>query len=100
MVGDAMAGDGSEPAGKRGGLAQRIETAHGDEKDVLDEVVDVGARHRGQQQAMDHSGIAAIQLGKGRPVAAARGVHDVGITAPARHEIGRAHTGVGPRWRH
>jgi hypothetical protein len=36
MVGDAMAGDGSEPAGKRRGLAQRLETAQGDEKDVLD----------------------------------------------------------------
>ena len=100
MVGDAMARDGGEPAGKRRGLAQRIETTHGDEKHVLDEVVDVSARHRGQHQAVDHSDIAAIQLGKRRPIAAAGGVHDVGVTALAGHDIRCADTSVGSRRRH
>ena len=64
----AIAGDGSEPAGELRSFAKRAKAGKGLEKNVLDEVVDVGVRDAGEKDAVNHAGVAGVEEAEGRAV--------------------------------
>jgi len=64
-VGGAVARNGREPTGKLGDFAKGDEPRQSLKKDVLNEVVNVGMRHAGEENAVDHAGIAGVEETEG-----------------------------------
>jgi hypothetical protein len=78
----AIASDGGEPAGEFGDFAERGETREGSEKNVLDEVVDVGVRDAGEKDAVDHAGVTGVKKTEGGTIALLGGA-DEGVVGAA-----------------
>ena len=87
-VGGAVASDGGEPAGEFGNFAKREETREGLEEDVLDEIVDVRIGNAGEENAMNHAGVAGVELAKGGAIALLGGADEGVIRSGFR---GRVH---------
>ena len=60
-IGGAVAGDGGEPSGEAGDFAQRAEAPQGLEENVLHEIVDAGEGNAGEQDPVDHPGVASVE---------------------------------------
>jgi hypothetical protein len=85
-VGGAVASNGREPAGKFGNLAKSVEARKGLEKNVLDEVVHVGVSNAGEENAVDHAGVAGIEKAEGGTVALLGGAHEGVVRAGVHGE--------------
>jgi len=77
LVGRAIPRDGRQPAGECVGVAERMQPLQRDHEDVLDEVVDVGPRSSGQQDAVHHPGKPGIQLAECGAISTPGGFHDM-----------------------
>ena len=75
-VSGAVAGDGGEPASEVRRVAQGIEARKGLEENVLDQVVDVGMRHTGEKNTVDHASVAGVELAKGGAIAVLGGADE------------------------
>lgn len=75
-IGGAIARDGGEPTGEFGGFTEGTEARQGLEKDVLDEIVDVGIRHAGEKDAVDHARVTGVKKTEGGAVALLRGADE------------------------
>ena len=60
-IGGAVAGDGGEPSGEAGDFAKSAEAGQGLEKNVLREIVDGGEGNAGEQDPVDHAGVASVE---------------------------------------
>jgi hypothetical protein len=87
-VGGAVASDGGKPAGEFGNFAKREETREGLEEDVLDEIVDVRIGNAGEENAMNHAGVAGVELTEGGAIALLGGADEGFIRSGFR---GRVH---------
>ena len=88
LVGRPIPRDGRQPAAECVGVAERMQPLQRDHEHVLDEIVDVGPRSSGQQDAVHHSGKPGVQLAERGAIPTPGGFHDV------RHVIG--HTTLAP----
>jgi len=61
----AIASDGSEPSGEAGDFTESVEARQGLKKDVLHEIVDLGEGNAGEENAVDHAGVAGVQKTEG-----------------------------------
>ena len=94
----AIAGDGGEPAWKFGGFAKGVEPGERLEENVLNEIVDVGVRNSGEEDAVHHAGIASVEESEGGAVALLGGADEGVVFGAAIGFVGRNHgreTGVG-----
>jgi hypothetical protein len=71
----AVARDRGQPAGKTGNVAQGVKARHGSEKNVLDEVVNVGVRDASKKNAVNHAGVARVEKTKGGAIAGLGGAN-------------------------
>jgi len=60
-IGGAVAGDGGEPSWEAGDFAESGKAGQGLEKNVLDQIVDVGEGNTGEENAVDHAGVAGVE---------------------------------------
>jgi hypothetical protein len=92
----AVAGNGGEPAWEFGYFAERVEARQGLEEDVLDQVIDVGIRHAGEQNTVDHAGVAIVEEAKGGAVTLP-GSEDERVVGAAgfRRSVHGCETGMG-----
>ena len=72
----AIAGDGSEPAGEAGDFAKSSEARQGLEKDVLHKIVDVGEGNSGEEDPVDHAGVAGVQKTEGGAITMLSGANE------------------------
>jgi hypothetical protein len=95
-IGGAIAGDGGEPPGEARNFAQIGEARQGLEEDVLHEVVDVGEGNAGEENAVDHTGVAGIKKAECVAVTSLGGANKgvVGASGFVRNTHGRG-TGAG-----
>src|SRR5258708_25190581 len=95
-IGGAVAGDGGEPSREAGDFAQRAEARQGLEKNVLHEIVDVGEGNAGEQDPVDHAGVASVEKAEGGAVtplgSADKGV--IGATTEFERRIHGRRTGA------
>jgi hypothetical protein len=76
-IGGAVAGNGGKPAREFGGVTKPSEAGKGLEENVLDEVVDVGVRDTGENDAVDHASVAGIEEAEGGAIALLGGADEV-----------------------
>ena len=96
-IGGAVAGDGGEPSGEAGDFAKSAEARQGLEEDVVDEIVNVGEGHAGEENAVDHAGVAGVEHAEGCAVTTLGGAHEgvVGAAAGFQRRIHGRRTGAG-----
>ena len=75
----AVAGDGGEPAGEVGGIAEGGEFRKCPEEDVLDEVFNVMRRDASEQDTVNHAGVTGVEVAVGGAVSFLRGAHEGGV---------------------
>jgi hypothetical protein len=76
-IGGAVAGNGGKPAREFGSVTKPDEAGKGLEENVLDQVVDVGIRDTGENDAMDHASVAGIEEAEGGAIALLGGADEV-----------------------
>jgi hypothetical protein len=95
-IGGAVAGDGGEPSGEAGDVAERGKSRQGLEKNVLHEIVDVGEGNAGEQDPVDHARVARVEKAEGGAVtplgSADKGV--IGATTEFERRIHGQRTGA------
>ena len=80
-IGGAVAGDGGEPTGEAGEFAESCEARQGLEKNVLHKIVYVGEGNSGEENPVNHTGVAGIEKSEGGAVAVLGGANKVVVGA-------------------
>ena len=75
-IGRAIASDGGEPARKFRDFAQRRQVRERLQEDVVDQVFGVSGRDAGEENAVNHSRIAGVEVPKSGAVTGLRGAHE------------------------
>ena len=91
------AGDGCEPAAEGRLLTKAGQAAHGSEEDILKEVFGVGRRDAGEQDAVDHAGVALVEFAEGGAVTGAGTADQQSVTGGVDGQSHRG--GHGISWR-
>lgn len=81
-IGGAIAGDGSEPSGKAGDFTESVEPRQGLEENVLHQIVDVGEGNAGEENTVDHAGVAGVEKAEGGAISTLSGA-DEGVVRAA-----------------
>jgi hypothetical protein len=76
-----IAGDGGEPSGEVRELAESGKAGQGLEEDVLHEIVDIGEGNPGEENAVDHAGVAGVQEAERGAVTPLGGANKVVVRA-------------------
>jgi len=66
----ATARDGSEPTAECGGGAKSGKVAHGLEKNVLREIVNIVVRDAREKNSVDHANVAGVEAAEGWAISA------------------------------
>jgi hypothetical protein len=72
----AIAGDGGEPSGEARDFAESGEARQSQEKDVLHEIVCVGEGNSGEENPVNHAGVAGVQKAERGAVTLLRGAYE------------------------
>ena len=96
-IGGTIAGDRGEPSWEARDFAEGAHARQGLQEDVVDQIVDVWEGHAGEENAVNHSGVAGVEEAECCPVASLGGAHErvVGATAGFLRRIHGRRTGAG-----
>lgn len=86
-----VAGDGGEPGTDGFGFAERVEATESGEEDFLDEVFGLVIADVGEEDAVDHAGVALVKMTESRRVAGLSGAGPGGFGRFGHGEQGGWH---------